>query len=184
MLRQFSTYGGAALLGGLLLLLRYHSAAAEPEPASAEGVVTYQGEPVSHAFVTFKCRGMAESLYGQTDETGHYKLYSRMERDLPIGKYAVTIVKRVTQQVDRGPRDQQWRRGSRQCRRHWRGHHDFHQPRIVDLLPEHYGDGPTSGLIALIEPGKNVFDFTLTDEAPPVSSDVVAHDQIVRLSLN
>lgn len=175
MLRQFSTYAGALLLGGLLLLLRYHSANAEPAPATVEGTVTYQGEPVSHAFITFKCRGMSESLYGQTDDQGHYKLYSRMEQTLPIGKYAVTIVKRVNQEAPRG----RHRRGFR----HW-GDGDYMCHNVVDVLPEHYGNGPTSGLIAVIEPGDNVFDWALNDEPPAADTKTVASDHSHRLSLN
>ncbi|UUO04961.1 carboxypeptidase-like regulatory domain-containing protein [Blastopirellula sp. J2-11] len=174
MLRQTSTYAGALLLGGLLVLLRYHSAAAEPAPATVEGVITYQGEPVSNAFVTFKCRGMSESLYGQTDKQGRYELYSRMEHELPIGKYAVTIVKRTTQE-DRANR----KGGCRNSRRRNR-----HSHRVVDLLPEHYGDGPTSGLIAVIEPGDNVFDFMLSDVAPKSNASDVASGRTAKLSLN
>ncbi|WP_040352829.1 carboxypeptidase-like regulatory domain-containing protein [Blastopirellula marina] len=172
MLRQTSTYAGALLLGGLLVLLRYHSAAAEPAPATVEGTITYQGEPVSNAFVTFKCRGMSESLYGQTDKQGRYELYSRMEHELPIGKYAVTIVKRTTQE-DHADRHH----GCRRSRRH-------SSQRVVDLLPEHYGDGPTSGLIAVIEPGDNVFNFKLSDVAPKSNTSDVASGRTAKLSLN
>lgn len=171
MLRQISTYAGALLLGGLLVLLRYHSAAAEPAPATAVGMVTYQGEPVANAFITFKCRGMAESLYGQTDEDGHYTLYSRMEDALPIGKYAVTIVKRSTNE-DHKPAQ----KGCRRCR--------THSHETVDILPERYGSGPTSGLIAVIEPGENKFDFALSDTAPKSSTGDVASGRTANLSLN
>lgn len=175
MLRQFSTYAGAILLGGLLILLRYHSAAGEPAPATVEGIVTYQGEPVSHAFITFKCRGMSESLYGQTDEEGHYKLYSRMEKTLPIGKYAVTIVKRINQEEPREPREH------RRRHRHWGDYMEHH---VVDVLPSHYGDGPTSGLIAIIEPGENVFDWVLSDDKPAAGPEKVASDNPRRFELN
>ncbi|MCC9608979.1 hypothetical protein LOC68_07545 [Blastopirellula sp. JC732] len=151
---------------------------------------------------------MSESLYGQTDNEGRYRLYSRMDQALPIGKYAVTIVKRVNEggdwadhgngwgdrcndRIDRdheiAVRGDDWAEHgdeTRRDRRRWHGHHDFRSMHVIDLLPEHYGDGPTSGLIAVIEPGSNVFDFALTDEAPKVSQEVVAHDRTARFSLN
>ncbi|MFI4874253.1 MAG: carboxypeptidase-like regulatory domain-containing protein [Blastopirellula sp. JB062] len=172
MLQHIPTYIATLFLGGLLVLLRLHSGSAEPAPATVEGVVTYLGQPVDNAFITFKCRGMSESLYGQTDEEGRYELYSRMDRELPIGKYAVTIVKRTTRRNAACNDDACSKRRRR------------NRQRVVDLLPEHYGEGPTSGLIAVIEPGANVLDFKLDDELPESAASDPARDRASRLSMN
>src|SRR5690606_5861700 len=58
------------------------------------GKVTYQGQPVSGADITFHHESTDRSAFGRTNDEGEYKLTTFSSNDGAVeGKHGVTIVK-------------------------------------------------------------------------------------------
>lgn len=121
---------------------------------AATGKVTYQGNPVEGASVTF--RGPSVSAFGLTDAEGKYKLRTGSGERVPLGTYQVSIVKKESPPVSTASTDQE----------------NYvppdpnapPAPAPKDLLPAKYGDAAQSGLTATVTAdGKNEFDFSLSD---------------------
>jgi hypothetical protein len=110
------------------------------------GTITFDGEPLSNASVTFTPVDEGNQAYGLTDANGRYVLQTRFGRPgagTTPGNYAVHIVR----QKDTQGRDPD---------------SPGEPPPPESLIPERYTDPATSGFAATVEKGKrNVFDFNL-----------------------
>ena len=135
-----------------------------------EGTVTYNGEPVEGATVSFQpVSPDGESAAGMTDANGRFRLTSTSAtvagRGALPGDYRITIQKReppppdpIQAAFDRGEID-----------------YDEMQRRMAargplatraasrDLIPARYGQPGTSGLQETVVQGRNAFTFDLTD---------------------
>jgi hypothetical protein len=131
----------------------------DPNGQLVTGKVTYQGNPVDGAFVTFAAPSV--SAFGQTDSEGKFKLATASGDKVPLGAYQVSIFKKEQPSAAAA-----------------RAEFDPEQPENYvppdpnappppepkDLLPVRYAQAGTSGLSATVTvDGKNEFDFPLTD---------------------
>jgi hypothetical protein len=93
-IRKFRTAGAALLLlvVGCLLLgcNRSNSSATYP----VRGTVTYHGQPLGGASVTFMADGASRAAIGKTDETGNFQLTTFKPNDGAVpGTHVVTVKK-------------------------------------------------------------------------------------------
>lgn len=122
------------------------------DAATVKGVVTYNGEPVSGATVTFRS-DENRSAIGKTNEQGEYTLNSpQIPGGAAPGNYTITVTK--LEQVETESITEE--------------HPDYGKPRPPapepkHLLPKKYGQASTSGLEARIEQGANTVPLELTD---------------------
>ncbi|WP_145346853.1 transthyretin-like family protein [Rosistilla ulvae] len=106
-----------------------------PELGSVTGVVTYEGQPVPSAIVTFQPQEGRPSV-AMTDDEGKYELL--FVKDTPgalLGDHKVTISNESAMEGDQSPND------------------------AMPLLPAKYNSQST--LTALVEPGSQTIDFPL-----------------------
>ena len=120
-----------------------------PATIAAGGTVTYNGEAVDGATVTFAPDGPGKAAIGKTDSNGNFKLMTFEAGDGAVtGKYLVTVVKQ-TEVAETESEDSMAESTS---------------AAPEDLLPTKYGVATTSGLTAEVtEGGENQFTFELTD---------------------
>lgn len=117
-----------------------------PPTYPVSGVISHGGQPVAGATLTFlPGDGFQHAATGMTDDAGRYTLTTFEAGDgATAGGYQVTVVKYempplATDMVE-----------------------EEDEPPNVNLLPDQYADGKTSGLTATItEAGPNTFDFEL-----------------------
>ncbi|MCL2004573.1 MAG: carboxypeptidase-like regulatory domain-containing protein [Planctomycetaceae bacterium] len=112
------------------------------------GTVTYNGQPLEGANVTFtpQTEGEGHPAYGRTDADGRYTLQTQLgnpEAGTTAGEYLVSITKREAV-ADMG------------------GEGQGPAPPARSLIPERYGSFASSGLTATVARGNSVFDFDLT----------------------
>ena len=117
------------------------------------GTVTYKGEPVSNASVTFspKVEGKGLVAFSYTDENGVYTLQTPEGRPgggTTPGEYLVLIQKMELVNLGQTGVDST-------------GNAQFNQ-KVNQLLPNKYS-GNESPLSATVTTSKNVFNFDLTD---------------------
>ncbi|UUO07425.1 hypothetical protein M4951_03730 [Blastopirellula sp. J2-11] len=130
-----------------------------PKMVPVKAIVTYKGEPVEKATVTF---GEAElrGAVGNTDSRGEVKLWTFDPGDGVIpGPYSVAIRKlEVLALPDPDSvTPAEYNRLSREMNAALSG-----TPR--HLLPKRYSSEKTSGLtVEVMDPGENVFTFALED---------------------
>jgi hypothetical protein len=125
-----------------------------PPRTGASAVVTYQGEPVSDAHVTFAPDSEAgKAAFGSTDTEGVAELKTFDLNDGAVaGEYTVTVSK--MQAEDDGPAPANPGMPSGVGRRS--------SAKVTDLLPKKYKNRETSGLDAKVVDGeKNKFEFDL-----------------------
>lgn len=122
--------------------------------ALAGGVVTYQGQPVEGAIVTFSPTGEARAASGLTDAEGRFALTTLNAGDgVMAGEYLVTISKTELASKSLSPDEM-----AAYIDEHGR------QPEVTttDHLPVDYKKAETSGLTAEVtEDGENEFTFAL-----------------------
>lgn len=131
----------------------------DPNGREVTGKVTYQGNPIDGAFVTFTSPSV--SAFGQTDAEGKYKLTVSTGNRIPLGAYQVSIVKKEQPSAPAGAADFDPE------------HPEAYvpadpnappPPEPKDLLPAKYAKAAESSLSATVTAdGKNEFDFALTD---------------------
>ncbi len=123
-----------------------------PELAPAGGCLTYRGNPLANALVTFASESGARISYSTTDKFGRYQLGTFRPGDgAVVGKQRVTV-------VAQGPR--------RLPPSGTLGAGMPGGPSLpgLPLIPEKYFDPATSGLTAEVHAGaSNVFDIELVD---------------------
>lgn len=127
------------LLPALLLIIGCGSS--EPM-GKVSGKVTFQGTPVSEGTVTFVNKEQGDLAAGELQPDGTYTLFSTAG-GLKPGTYKVAI---------RPPEVEIPGDGSTA---------PSTGPKDVDNIPETYRNGETSGFEAVVEEGKNVFDFDM-----------------------
>lgn len=122
------------------------------------GKVTYKGEPVADAVVTFRSTGMGETVAaaGRTDSSGHYALTTYKAEDGAVaGNNLVMISKTKTEGGDPSYSDVN-------------SPTNYGKPMpkvtIKHLIPEKYSTVEKSGLTAQVkDSGTNDFPFELKD---------------------
>ncbi len=122
------------------------------------GKVTYKGQPVAKAGVTFVHSDGKMSPVGVTDENGVFTLGSPVGQGAMVGEYKVGIVKKAAREgmpADPKPEDMIKMMGA--------GGKRVAEPK--DEIPAKYADTKTSGLTAKVTSDKkqNDFTFDLTD---------------------
>jgi hypothetical protein len=131
-----------------------------PPVFKVKGKVTYKGQPVVGADVTFTSESANRSAFGRTDDSGEYQLTTFSGNDGAVeGKQSVMITKTIasTQTVPEASTDSP----------------DYIPPgygpeppaeKQKYAIPAKYGNKETSGLIAVVNPDPdNVVDFELKD---------------------
>jgi hypothetical protein len=110
--------------------------------AAVTGLVTFHGQPVEGAAVTFMPKS-GPVASGKTDSEGRFKLMTVSPGDGAVaGEHAVTVIK---QEFVGGPPSAK-----------------NPYPKSRDILPTRYGKPTTSGLTAIVKlDGKNEFPFEL-----------------------
>ncbi len=136
------------------------SSVAPPVPVfKVTGKVSYKGQPVAGADVTFRCDEANRSAFGRTNAEGMYKLTTFSANDGAVaGKHGVSIVlippsAAPAAEVASIESDNYAPPGMNQS---------TDPPTPKSTLPDIYKDPATSGLIAVIEAGReNVQNFDL-----------------------
>lgn len=126
----------------------------DPNGRVVTGTVTYKGNPVESANVTFLSANGA--AFGQTNAEGKFKLTTATGEKVSQGQYQVSIVKKESLPVAATPSSpDQYVPPDPNAPP---------APAPKDLLPAKYSDVKTSGLTAAVTAdGKNEFDFPLAD---------------------
>lgn len=136
------------------------SGPARPKTVAVTGKVTYNGQAVEGATVTFVSRQGTNSAVGLTDATGQYKLTTFAKDDGAVpGEYQVKIIKTEAPPAA-GPAV------SDEDPNYVPPEEMGPEPAAPkNLLPAKYADPNSSGLSATVteSAAKNVFDFQLVD---------------------
>lgn len=129
-----------------------------PPLYKVSGVVTYKGEPVTGADITFVNEG--RSAFGRTNDKGEYKLTTFSSNDGAVeGKHSVSIVQIPIVAPTAALPDVE---------------SEAYQPPGIgeatmpegpkSTLPKKYADVASSGLVGVVnKEGDNVINFDLTD---------------------
>ncbi|OYW20145.1 MAG: hypothetical protein B7Z55_07710 [Planctomycetales bacterium 12-60-4] len=122
-----------------------------PELAVVNGTIKYQGDPLENAMVLFLPDTPGDpSASATTDASGRYRLQSATSGNGAIvGRYRVTVTARGPDKVLPEGQSLSGLPG---------GNTEPGEP----LIPSKYFLPDTSGLIGLVESGKNTIDFELT----------------------
>ena len=151
-----------ALLVGMPLMLGCGGEPAGPKTAKATGVVTYKGQPVVGATVTFTAPKSPRTGVGVTDGKGGFMIGTFGAQDGAIlGDHVVTVAKRLGGAEQMKPEDY--------MKIMTGGPGGGSKPAIPgsdikNELPEKYAATKDSPLKAKVEAGaKNEFKFDLTD---------------------
>ena len=169
MMKRTRFYGSFLLLMvGIALCVGCPQGVDHPPTHPVTGTVTYNGDPVEGANVTFVATGGGQGAAGVTDASGKYTLTTFASGDGAVaGKYGVKIFKFEVDAADAGggaagepeepgglPDPGVGITG---------GPEGAPDPGPKNLLPEKYNDPGTSGLDATVVEGPNTFDFPLAD---------------------
>ncbi len=152
----------ATWLSGLLVTLIVAGCAGpagdpnRPKTVPVSGTVTYNGDPVEGATVTFMTDSAeGKGAVGRTDASGHFTLMTFEPGDGAVpGNYKVTVTKTKTEGT----------LSEEEANKYLERGENPPAPAVTDLLPEKYKSPETSGLTAEVtEGGENNFTFELTD---------------------
>ena len=125
-----------------ILLLFCVGCGAGSSIGQVEGVVTFDGEPIDRATVSFYPTDARASI-GVSDDQGHYKLtYTRSTKGALIGDHKVTVQTRIDREDD--PPTSEYGGKGRE-----------------EFLPPKYMDRRKTELTATVESGTNTIDFKL-----------------------
>ena len=134
-----------------------------PQIAPVRGQVTYRGQPVAKASVTFFNDQAPRTASGQTDETGHYRLTTFEPDDgAVIGEHAVTVykskmeVETIGVDPSLGPQAylEALEAASAQA---------IKAQQAGSSLPRRYVEQSTTDVHERVAPGENVIDIELVD---------------------
>jgi hypothetical protein len=150
----------AVILGGLIAGCGGEVRTGSEPVYPVSGVVTYQGQPVEGADVTFRNAEKNRSAFGRTDDQGRFRLTTFSANDGAVaGTHSVTVVKLSTPAETAPAVDLE--------------SEAYVPPRMGQStapggpkseLPQRYSDPASSGLTATVEAdGANEFDFALED---------------------
>jgi hypothetical protein len=128
-------------------------AADRPEVLPVSGTVTYAGQPMAGATVTFKPEEAGQpSAFGKTDAQGRFRLTTFVADDGAVpGSHTVTVQKYTIVAPDVNEDDP-----------------DYDSSKVKATppkshLPEKYSNPKTSGLTARVSAGENDVKLDLTD---------------------
>lgn len=130
--------------------------------APVSGTVTYKGNPIAKATVVFHpTEKGARSAMGETDERGHYTLWTVSPGDgAVVGKYQVTITLR-------GAPEKAALHPSVKNKELGEAYYDQVASTGKPLIPEKYFTAEKSGLTATVVAGQsNTIDFSLEGDVP------------------
>ena len=118
------------------------------------GKVTYKGEPVAGATVSFnpKVQGQGDDGYARTDNNGVYKLQTQLgkpEGGTTPGEYFVRVSK-----VESVPTGKTFVESTGTVNQ---------ETRPVSVLPDKYGSALTTPLSFTVEKKKNTYDIVIED---------------------
>lgn len=141
-----------------------------PAVAFVEGTVLLDGQPVAEATVGFSPLAGGLPAVGMTDGDGRFHLSStgggRPEAGAVPGEYAVVVSKQVVENTgNSAPPEQE----STVPPSSWpdRGSARPPNPTVRDLIPATYGQAESSGLRAVVKPGRNMLQFDLRSDRSP-----------------
>ncbi len=145
---------------------------------AVSGTVTYKGQPVEGAIVTFNPTDSknGKTAIGKTDATGKYRLMTFQQDDGAVeGSYKVTVSKidasKLNTKEDVGASEEDpgaayaaAEAAGEDVMGSGEGGQKGASSKTKDLLPTRYKDPEASGLIANVSAdGPNTFDFVLED---------------------
>jgi len=158
-------------LVGLFLLVSIGCNNPDARYIQVEGTITYQGQLVEGASVTFlPVDAEGEPASGITDTNGRFVMTSaqatRGGQGVLPGEYHIVVTKRGPTPLT--PDEQAYADGridsdEFERRRNARGSDAPAPPRAPELLPAQYGAPGTTPLRATVDRGNRAFDFTLAD---------------------
>lgn len=144
----------------LLAMLSGCGGADQPKTVPVTGKVTYNGDAIAGAQVTF--RGGGHTALGVTGPDGTFKLSTFGDGDgATLGEKNVTVAKRTTVGSS-GSAPGGGMTMDEALAASERGETP-EPPKVEQLLPEKYSDPNTSGLKFTVEKGSNNFPIKLTD---------------------
>ncbi|MEM9186684.1 MAG: hypothetical protein AAGB00_09340 [Planctomycetota bacterium] len=132
-------------LGGVLLA---SVGCGGPFDATATGVVTLDGEPITRGTVSFQPQFEGSLAVARIDDSGGYRARTGREYGLAAGEYVVTVVAREP------PASATGRDGGP-------------PPAGRMITPDWYRSGQTSGLSFTVERGSNTINLELSSDPPP-----------------
>lgn len=128
-----------------------------PSVVAVSGTVTYQGQPVADAMVTFIPEKGSPGT-GQSDASGKYTISTRGRNGAVLGLNKVTVTKITTSgpAMPANPTPEDMRKAAEESAR---------MSQAESQLPSKYGTAFSSGLTATVssDESANVFDFDLED---------------------
>jgi len=134
-----------ALAALALITLPFLGCGSGEPSGTVSGKVTYKGEPVSEAIVTFKHVENGASAQGELDSSGQYEIVGA-DGGLPIGSYTVMIT--VPQVEDpKSPK----------------GQSPMFMDKVMPNVPKQYRSASSPLKADLVE-GANTHDFELKDK--------------------
>jgi hypothetical protein len=141
-----------------------------PVVAFVEGTVLLDGQPVAEATVGFSPIAGGLPAVGMTDGDGRFHLSStgggRPEAGAVPGEYAVVVSKQVVEHSGAPPTPEQ---ESSVPPSSWPDRGSARPPTqtVRDLVPAAYGHAESSGLRAVVKPGRNTLQFDLRSDPTP-----------------
>ena len=133
------------LLSLCMLLLLSVGCGGDSNVGQVEGVVRFDGEPVTRAMVSFYPADARASV-GFTDQEGHYELqYIKNTKGAVIGEHTVTISTKIDRE-DAPPTSEFGGKGRE------------------ETMPPKYLERKKSVLVKTVESGRNTINFDLTSE--------------------
>lgn len=145
------------IVGLLGLILGAGCGDGGPSVASVTGTVTYRGEPVGDALVTFIPEEGTPGN-GTTDAAGKFTISTRGKPGAVLGLNKVTITKISTTgpKMPENPTPDDMRKAAEESAR---------MSQSKSMIPDKYGTAFSSGLTATVtsDGAANVFTFDLTD---------------------
>ena len=133
------------LLSLCMLLLLSVGCGGDSNVGQVEGVVRFDGDPVTRAMVSFYPADARASV-GFTDQEGHYELqYIKNTKGAVIGEHTVTISTKIDREDD--PPTSEFGGKGRE-----------------ETMPPKYLERKKSVLVKTVESGRNTINFDLTSE--------------------
>lgn len=129
-----------------------------PDVAPVYGLVTYQGDPVKGATVTFRPKEGGKPATAVTDEQGRYRLSTFGDQDgAIIGEHSATVLLFESQEADSAPMSmEEAAEATKQGK-------PAAAKAAKSKLPARYSRPDSSGLTYSVVSGDNEFDIELKD---------------------
>lgn len=141
-----------------------------PAVAFVEGTVLLDGQPVADATVGLSPLAGGLPAVGMTDADGRFHLSStgggRPEAGAVPGEYSVVVSKQVVEYSGTPPTPEQ-ESSTPPAPGSDRGAARPPTQTVRDLVPAAYGQAESSGLRAVVKPGRNTLQFELRSGQPP-----------------